>query len=52
MFFKLFTASYYTASPVYDRKYNNRVLALDLIPENSDKMIDICFLVRRVEKTA
>ena len=37
---------------VHDRKNSNRVLVLDLAPEDSGKTIDIRFAVRRIEKAA
>ncbi len=37
---------------VHDRVYGNRVLVLDLSPEDSGKTIDIRFGVRRLEKAA
>ena len=37
---------------VHDRKNSNRILVLDLAPEDSGKTIDIRFAVRRIEKAA
>ncbi|GAG78095.1 unnamed protein product, partial [marine sediment metagenome] len=37
---------------VHDKKYGNRVLILDLAAEDSGKVIDIRFAVRRIEKAA
>jgi transglutaminase-like putative cysteine protease len=37
---------------VRDRKYGNRVMILDLTPEDSGKTIDIRFAVSRIEKAA
>jgi transglutaminase-like putative cysteine protease len=37
---------------VHDLKNNNRVLVLDLVPQDSGKTIDIRFAVRRIEKAA
>jgi len=37
---------------VHDKKNGNRVLVLDLAPEDSGKTIDIRFAVRRIEKAA